>query len=53
MTTWAIRQPELSSRLELPVYDNIGEAAFPHREAVWNQRIDELLTIRQLEDDWD
>lgn len=51
MTTWAMRRPVVSVETELPratiETDSDGE------NAKWSAWIDELLAIRQLEDDWD
>jgi len=51
MTTWAMRRPVVSEESELPrspiKTDSDGE------NSKWSAWIDELLTIRQLEDDWD
>ena len=53
MQTWATRHPELSAGLELPVH-SASDAHDPSAAAAaWNQRIDQLLAVRQLEDDWD
>lgn len=53
MRTWAIRHPELTAGLELPVHEGTETAPAIDRTARWDKRIDQLLAIRQLEDDWD
>lgn len=52
MQTWAIRRPELTVGLELPVHQPT-DAAPVADQVHWEKRIDQLLAIRQLEDDWD
>ena len=51
--TWAIRHPELTIGLELPVHPATSAAPAIDRARSWDKRIDQLLAIRQLEDDWD
>lgn len=51
MQTWATRHPELTADLDLPAH-RTGET-FPDAVRVWDERIDQLLAIRLLDDDWD
>lgn len=53
MQTWAIRHPELAVGLELPVHTATDPAPAAEQARCWDERIDQLLAIRQLEDDWD
>lgn len=53
MQTWSIRNPELTIGLELPARNESEDATNSTHAMLWNERIDELLAIRQLEDDWD
>jgi hypothetical protein len=57
MLTWATRHPELIPGLELPRFaapeSDAAVGAGAEELTEWNRRIDELLAIRQLEDDWD
>ena len=53
MQTWAIRHPELATGLGLPLHRRNGTAQLEHVARTWDERIDRLLAIRQLEDDWD
>lgn len=52
MQTWAIKHPELTVGLELPVHEATDGGRFDQARH-WDERIDQLLAIRQLEDDWD
>jgi hypothetical protein len=52
--TWAIRHPELATDLELPVQAAANDVTLlNNNRRIWEQRIDQLLGIRQLEDNWD
>lgn len=53
MPTWATRHLKITPNLELPRAQRNGQATDARRAAEWDQRIDDLLAIRQLEDDWD
>lgn len=52
MTTWAMRRPVVALDSELPRAAP-GESVGQRDDPMWAERIDELLSIRQLEDDWD
>lgn len=49
MTTWATRHPEFTAGLELPA----SPTADVEHARRWDERIDQLLAVRRLEDDWD
>ncbi len=49
MIGWGTRTPVASEAVELPRATTSGRMASDD----WPERIDELLAIRQLEDDWD
>jgi hypothetical protein len=54
MPTWAARVPNLSARLGLPREpDDAPVRGDGTADQVWTKRIDQLLAIRRLEDDWD
>jgi hypothetical protein len=56
MPTWATKHLEFAPALELPVHGSNGSGATGvggPDTAKWNERIDDLLAIRQLEDGWD
>ena len=52
MITWAMRRSVVASDAELP-RAVAGEAHGEGDDPIWSERIDDLLGIRQLEDDWD
>lgn len=49
MVGWTTRTPVASQAVELPRATATGRMTIDE----WPERIDELLAIRQLEDDWD
>lgn len=53
MQTWATRHPELTAALELPRHHRNGPTQPDPTGAVWDDRINSLFAIRQLEDNWD
>jgi hypothetical protein len=50
MTSWATKSPVVTKEVELPRVVAQGHGT---DDPLWVERIDELLAIRQLEDDWD
>ena len=53
MTSWATHTPVAGGSLDLPRASANGSHEAAPDDAIWAERIDELLGIRQLEDDWD
>ncbi len=52
ITTWALRKPVVAFDTELP-RAAVGESLRNANDSIWSDRIDDLLGIRQMEDDWD
>ena len=52
MTTWAMRRPVVAHDTELPRTE-LNQPFGKMEDPIWSERIDDLLGIRQLEDDWD
>jgi len=53
MTGWATKSPVVATGVELPRAVRTGAVESETIDPTWAVRIDELLAVRQLEDDWD
>ena len=53
MIGWATKASVVSDAVELPRAQAVGPAVGAPEATGWGERIDELLAVRQLEDDWD
>lgn len=53
MTSWATRGPIVRESVDIPRAEGTARRDTAADHLVWVERIDQLLAIRQLEDDWD
>jgi hypothetical protein len=53
MVAWSTKATVAGAAIELPRVASSTHPSALSTDGVWTERIDELLAIRQLEDDWD